>query len=128
VGVALYITFERPVPGVSASSVDGKAIAAALEELDGAARVCNVRPLSDFISHSADEVAAMADDLGIDKVETPEERWFLPQEGLRVLEALLAYARRTSELAEATTDLESAVSVLRAASTAGTRFHLAVDF
>src|SRR2546428_12404557 len=55
-GVALYVTFERPIPKVKEWDACGKTLADNLDKLDRIAKKHNLFTLSEFISVSPEEV------------------------------------------------------------------------
>lgn len=55
-GVAYYVVLDRPVEGITASSVDGKALARATKQLSRVAKQHKVPDLLDFVSASPDEM------------------------------------------------------------------------
>jgi hypothetical protein len=123
-GVAFYLSLETELDGTDAASVDGKAMARAEAELDRIAEQAGVPTLLSFFSASAEELAGVED---IADLEVPPIRWFAPEEGLRVVDALLNGARDQPKLAHAMADLTAMRVVLRAAADAGVRFHLSID-
>ena len=55
-GAAYFPVFQREIEGLTAATaISGKAISRASEELDELAQTANVKPLSEFISMSAEE-------------------------------------------------------------------------
>ena len=126
-GVAWYVALEQRVSGVDSSSVDGKALAGASEQLDGLALQLGLEPLSSFVSHCPDEAAELAAELGFDSEDVPEVSWFSAELGLRTVRGLLAHVRRIEGSSRVAADLEAMERVLARATQAGVRFHVAVD-
>jgi len=130
VSVAWYIVLERKIPGFEIF-IDGKALGHASELLDSLARDAGVLPLSEFFSASAEELAGFAADHGVDLKElgtVPAEKWFLPEEGLTTLGALMKAAESRKIADHIVKDLQDFQAVLQTAQTNGVRWHLAVDF
>ncbi len=133
-GVALYVALEKEVPGFDASSVCGKSLAGAQEELDAIARREGLAPLESFLSVAPEDVRAFLEGEGEtpEGLELPAEEWFSPAEGLKTVRGLLhrlgeepSAVRRARAVRD---DLEAVEQVLVAANEHGVRFHLAIDF
>lgn len=133
-GAALSIALDRDVPGVDASSVDGKSLARALTRLDRLAEERGLTPLASFISVSPEEAA---DVLGFEDGDAegssavPESQWSAPDEGLAtvrgLLEALRADPDALPRSEQVVADLEACERVLAAAAGVHGRFRLGVD-
>lgn len=121
-GVALYIALKKDIPGTD-TMIDGKMLGRAEKSLADAAQRLGVRPLTDFLSTSADEAADL---LGEDMPGAT--KWFSAEEGLRTVDALLADIDTSAELRAAKDDLLGCRRVLREALKHGASWHLAIDF
>jgi hypothetical protein len=130
-GAALFITLERQIPGIDASSVGGKLLSRNLDWLNEASGKLNVRPLGDLISVNSDEAADFLEGEGMDtgELSIPPEQWFDADEGLKTLGALLLHTESTKpEQKNLLEDLRSCMQVLERAKQNDVRFHFAVDF
>jgi hypothetical protein len=127
--VAWYVVLEREIPGFEIF-INGKALGHASELLDSLARDAGVLPLSDFFSASAEGLTSFAADHGVDlnDLGRAPEKWFLPEDGLSTLHALMKEAERRKIGDHIVSDLREFEAVLRAAELNGIRWHLAVDF
>jgi predicted RNase H-like HicB family nuclease len=130
--VALYISLEKEIDGFDASSVCGKALSRAQDQLDRIATKLGLTPLEKFISVGEEEFdMALGDEIPED-IEVPEYKWFSAKDGLKTVQGLLKYlGENPSALAEAERvmdDLESAERVLQAAVKKKVRFHFGIDF
>ena len=131
--VAFYIVLEREIAGF-AHGVNGNAIAHAGDVLETLAKEASVKPLMEFFSASADELAGVAEDHGIDLkekgVRLPAEQWFPAEEGLKTVSALTdAVESKGLDRADAIlADLLDFKRVLEAARANGVGWHLAVDY
>lgn len=126
-GAALYIVLETEIPGLD-TMVDGKMLSRAEERLADAATRRGVRPLMEFFSMNPEEAGGFLEGEGLEGVvEVPAEQWFLPEEGLRTVQALLGEAEASPELSEALQDLQGFQRILQEAEKNGVRWHLAVD-
>lgn len=133
VSLAYFIVTDKEVEGLD-TFVNGKAVAHASEK--GLAKLCGqleVRPLTDFISQSPEELAELLDDLGSDVPEPlPEEAWFTPEEGLMTVRALIAHLsgnpgalRNAVAIVDELREYEAVLSRLIGP---GVRWHFSVDF
>jgi hypothetical protein len=130
-GAALFITLEREIPGINASSVGGKFLSRNLDWLNEASAKLDVRPLGDLISLNPDEAAAFLEGEGMEAgaVSIPSEQWFDADEGLRTVGALLHHTETTKpEQKNLLEDLAACKQVLERAKQNNVRFHFAVDF
>jgi hypothetical protein len=128
--VAWYVVLERKIPGFEIF-INGKALGHASELLDSLARDEGVLPLSAFFSASTEELTGFASDHGVDLQElgtAPPEKWFLPEDGLRTLDALMKAAESRKIEEHIVKDLRDFQAVLQTAQANGVRWHLAVDF
>ena len=129
-GVALFITLEKMLPGVDALSVSGKFLAKNLEWLDETAKNSGVRPLSELISINPAEAADFWEGEGVsDLTDLPAEQWFEAEDGLQIIQALLKQveSQRPND-AQLFDDLRSCRQVLDLAKQEKVRFHFSVDF
>ena len=111
--------------------VNGKAIAHSDEEALGTIfEEIGEKHLEEFLSPAPEELEDFLEDAG--DVELPDEEWFAPDDGLKIVNALLSYlARNTGALdnqAAVISDLEEYRLVLSQLKERGIRWHLAVDF
>src|SRR5262245_33322838 len=125
-GAALYIVLESQIPGLD-TMADGKRLSRAEERLAEAATRLGVRPFMEFFSMNPDEAGDFLCGEGLDDVEVPAEQWFLANEGLKTVQALLGEVERRPELWDVREDLLGFERVLKAAEQNGVRWHLAVD-
>jgi hypothetical protein len=129
-GFAYYPTFKSEVRGVDATSVSGKSIAKAMDELTAIAQSGNVRSLQDFVSVGADEIAALTGEDVAD--DAPPVRWFDLMDGLSSVRALIQILEtkpdavpRSDRIVQ---DLRAVESALVAAMKVGTQFRFTMDF
>ena len=124
-GTALYIALQKTLPDVD-TMIDGKMLSKAEKQLAKAAKRLGVRPLMEFFSSSADEAADL---LGEDVagIDIPAAQWFSAEEGLKIVDALLAAADGSPDLRVARDYLLGCQRVLREAQKHGVRWHLAID-
>lgn len=124
-GSALYIVVEntdhKALPALS--SVNGKAVASDLKNLDRDAQRQNVEPLSSFISMDA---ADAADLLGedIEDLDVPTE-WWPAEEPLATVIALIQHVK--SEETAVRADLSAYQKVLETARDRNLRVRFAID-
>lgn len=128
-GLAWYVTLNKPLKDPDpATSISGKALAHNDEPLESLAKSLNVRPLTDFVSVSADDVD---DILGDDAPDVEiEESWFEPADGLRTVRALSQDLRKATKLDQpdhVAKDLAALERILMAAEEKKAKFHLSVD-
>jgi hypothetical protein len=126
-GAALYIVLERQIPGFD-TSIDGKMLSKAEGPLAQLAKRLDVRPLMEFFSMNPEDAGGVlgAEELG--DVDIPAEQWFLADEGLATIQALLGGIEGSPELEKVKEDLFGLERVLKVAQTNRVRWHLAVDF
>ena len=129
-GSAYYIVLDQP--DVDAD-VNGKWLAAEGRRLDRLAKSTNVRPLGDFVSMSAEDLEAAADDFGVElDGPAPEEQWFTASEGIDWLsamrDAILANPAALKNPQAVLADLVEYEQVLTHAHHAEAKWHLAVDY
>lgn len=130
-GAALFITLEREIPDIDASSVGGKLLSRNLDWLNEASVKLNVRPLGDLISLNPEEAAAFLEGEGLDAggLTIPAEQWFGADEGLATVGALLQHTESTKpEEKKLLEDLRTCKQVLEQAKQNNVRFHFTVDF
>jgi hypothetical protein len=131
-GVAAYVVIEKEVPSATKliRSIDGKALARALEELSSIAGSLNVAPLLAFFSASPEMVASVID-LDASDPSIPPEAWFDPTDGLKTADALLSQLRggedRVDHQDGVVAELEAIRAILIIAREEETRFHMALD-
>jgi hypothetical protein len=68
-GVAIFVSFEREIPGIQGWDMGGKLLARSLDRLDRVARRLQLKPLSEFQSISDEEFADLVDP-GEEPIET----------------------------------------------------------
>jgi hypothetical protein len=131
-GAALYIVPERDVEGFE-MMVDGKELGHS-EQLDQLAGLAGVRPLMEFFSQDAEELAEFLEAEGIEPPAggVAAEQWFTAEDGLISVRGILAYLEAnpgaTSHGLGIIEDLKAFESVLERLGSEGIRWHLAVDF
>lgn len=128
-GVAYYVSLEGQ--DLDSSEVDGKGLAAAMEDLNMICEELKISSLEAFLGQPGDELAdLLGDDLDLE--EPLEEIWFPAADGLAVVRPLLAYLRlHPGALANSDgvlSDLDSLQQLLQRAEQAGLRWHLSIDF
>lgn len=119
-GAAHYIVLEKDIDGLD-TAMDGKRLSGYIEVLDKTARELGVRPLSEFFSMPADELAEFMD--GADDVELPPLKHFSAQDGLDTVRALLP----RPEAKPALLDLQDCERILTAAAEHGIGWHFQID-
>jgi hypothetical protein len=126
-GAAYFIVLEHKVEGVD-TAMDGKSISRNIEELDGAARSLNVRPLSEYFSVDPESVANFFEAEGFEgeKPQLPPLQHFSAQEGLVTVNALLAHP--VGQADGVAQDLRDCQRVLASAAQHGVGWHFEVDF
>lgn len=139
-GSALFISLDNEVSGLD-TLMDGKAISNHDNTIRALCRAAGVPDLWSFFSENPDELSEFLDEEFVDGAHTdsdspssvPAEQWFSPDDGLRVVSALIRSleadptqtAPDTSIVLE---DLRNMDRILRAAGKAGCLWHLSVDF
>jgi hypothetical protein len=132
-GVTVFITFERDFGETNAIHVDGKALATALNWLDGLAQRSSLPTLSSFIAGFSDVLDddALSDELaGTAPGDGDADLWFLPEQGIKTVNGLLRHGKATPTPgfeAGLLADLEGLRAALKAAKAAGVRFRLELD-
>jgi hypothetical protein len=132
-GLALYVTLERGVPGLELL-MGGKHLARAQPVLDGFAKRNGLTSLEAVYSCSPEEEADAMEFHGGNPAEfsIPPEQWFDAIDGLRTVRALLPFVRenpaRFQDANGVLGDLEDMEQILAAAEKHGVRFHMAYDF
>lgn len=120
-GAAYYIVLEKEIDGLD-TTMDGKCLLREIESLDSAARELGVRPLSEFVSMDADD---LADILGDDAagIDVPPLQWFAAQDGLATVSAL----QPRQEAQPALHDLKDCERILTAAAQHKIGWHFQID-
>jgi hypothetical protein len=137
-GSALYIVLERDIDGFD-PFVNGKALSVHNDDLDRLAKEIGVTPLMDFFSVSPEEaldfIQGEFEASGEEMPELPPphpEKWFLPDEGLRTVQALQEHLVMNKESPQdwkgVLSDLDEFEKVLKRAQKENVRWHLGVDF
>jgi hypothetical protein len=123
---AYFIVLEKQIDGLDLS-MDGKSISHRIDDLDAVAHELGVRPLSEFVSISADAANEILQDEDIDEGESelPSLQQFTAEEGLKTVRALAAHSvGRTGGVAQ---DLRECERILSATGQHGVRWHFEVD-
>ena len=126
-GAAYFIVLERKIEGV-VTGMNGKSLSRHIESLDEAAHQLGVRPLSEFFSADAEQLADFMEGEGMDvgDVKPPALQQFTAQAGLATIRALAAHtAARDDSVAQ---DLRECDRILSAAAEHGVGWHFEVDF
>ena len=129
---AYYIVLDREIDGIDLF-VNGKAVARESDRLALMTQALGLRDINEFVSADPDDLAATAEEFGIDLPdEPPPETWFAPEEGLSWVSQLQAHlTANPDEVGDADTvldDLAEYRALLNAAQTHEVRWHFAVDF
>jgi hypothetical protein len=128
-GAAIFVSLEKTIEGVSASSVDGKFLAKSQSKLDAICKKNGQKPLGAFISVNPDDLDGLPGLLT--KLAQTKGQWFDCADGLKTVEFLLTYLEQhPSEIdhPQVIVDLRATRQVLEQAQGQETRFHLSVDF
>ena len=131
--VAWYIVLERRITGFN-HIVDGKALGRAEHTLDALADDLGVQRLMQFFSASPEELADFAGAQGLDlrenPIQTPSEKWFSANDGLKSVSALMEALedKKIEHAGPIIQDLKEFKRVLDAAREDGVRWHLSIDF
>jgi hypothetical protein len=121
--LAYYIVLEKKIDGLD-TMMNGKSLAHHIESLDEAAKKLGVRPLSDFVSVSSEEIVELLGDDVEGSKPWPLEQ-FPAKDGLATVSALLAYTQvHTDHVAE---DLRECELILKAAAEHGVGWHFQID-
>ena len=132
---SMYIVVEGEDPGFD-TYVNGRSLAANEDALEKIAHRLNVKPLLDFFSADVNSMALLLDEGAGDAelVKTlPPPQWFLPNDGLVTVQALLKEFRQNPTLLGSATltvvaELEEYENVLKKAAQRKSRWHLAVSW
>src|SRR5215469_7236995 len=126
---SLYIVLEKKIPN-SDTFVNGNMLSRNTEELDKLAKRLKVTPLMEFFSPSKGELASVVGDEEVENITLPEEKWFMAEDGLQTVGALLSGLgkSRLSGDARVESELREFITVLELAKSNGVRWHLAVDY
>jgi hypothetical protein len=128
---AFYIVLQESIPGVDAIGLEGRALSKYSTRLEALAKQAGVRSLFDFFSANPKELAGFLEDHPEKETVTiPEERWFLAEEGLKTISALLKSLvevppAATSKVAK---ELKQFQHVLEVARSRHIRWHLGIDY
>ncbi len=135
--LGIVIVLEAEVAGVEPRNVDGRILAVHRHALDGMAHEMDVPGLGEFVAFSHVEAEALAADMKFDAPTTGSQsgRWFESSKGLEVVRAIKEYIELDPDETIEIESPEAVVSglsdlqrVLEAATAAGTRFRLTVDY
>lgn len=129
--VAYYIVLDNDDPGFE-TFVNGKAVAHAIDDLDGLCDASGLARLESFVGQSAEDYA----DLLGEEIEFPEGQesgnlWFEPEAGIAWVDALMAAINASPDTlrdrGRVLDDLAEYKKVLVQARDIGARWHLALD-
>lgn len=125
-GMSLSVVFNKKVAAYDTLGADHKAVGAAIERLEKAAKKNKLATLSEFHSIDPDEAAEIFD-MVPEEMGLPPLQWFDPKKGLAAARGLIALLRenpkavpKSSEILE---DLEEIEQELLAASKQKAKFH-----
>ena len=131
-GVAHFFVFNKS-PGFD-TYVSGKAIAQADESLAKLARKLKVRPLSEFLSMSSEDVADAIEDFDLPggvATQVEAEQWFAPDEVLATVRALSKHIKSSPKSVSNATDILADLAlyedVLLKAKRKRLKCHLSID-
>jgi len=133
--VAYYIVLDVEDPGFE-TFVNGKAVARAAEGLNALCQAQGLPPLDSFLGQSMEDFADFLDeDIALPEGEDGGEKWFDPEEGIRLITALSAAIQANPAalgvaaegVAEVLEDLEEYRAVLAQAAAIEARWYLALD-
>jgi hypothetical protein len=130
-GVAYFIEFDNAELEVDCT--DGKSVARAMDALNAFAIDLGITPLEHFMGQSMDDIGDMlGEEIEMEDGSDGSASWFEPQEGIAVLEkliaALKANPKRLKSSAAVIEDLQSYSAALGFAQEQGAKWHLAIDF
>jgi hypothetical protein len=129
-GVAIFISFERDFGNETGITIDGKAIAAHLDDLDAMAQRIQLPPLSDFFGNHAELLDTLGVDIDADVDVAAKTNWFEAASAIKTVNGLLRQGKATPSLgfdAALVQDLEDLCAALKAAKAAQVRFCLSLD-
>jgi hypothetical protein len=134
-GAPWFVCLERNIPDVDHASLDGEFVAQEFDELDRVAARLHVRPISDFLCGTPEQIDnALKEWRRKHTGQPPEikEHWFDASEGLRTITALLEHLRlEAAEFYEETNptieDLEAIQRILERAAECKVRFHFSAE-
>ena len=128
-GVAYYICLDRGNLE-AATTVDGKALGRAANDLHKICDELGLRSIDEFVGMSADDVERLVDEKINVLGKQREPMWFTPDEGIACFSKLVEYLRSNPKFIADTSavvqDLEDLIKTLVRANTAGARWHLAI--
>lgn len=125
-----FPAFDKELPYMDASTVDGRAISLNLGILDAAAERAGLTPLAAFVDANTLFIEVQGED-----AEPPENlppvQWYSAAEGTKTVRHLLDYVQENPESIEehesTVSDLETLQATLHVAHEHGARFHLLID-
>lgn len=132
--VGYAIAFEREIEGLDPRTFDGRKLALERHSVDAIAHEYDLPGLGEFVAFSHDEAEALAADMKFDAPTVGSEtgRWFQPQNGLEVVQQILAHleenpddVRDAEAIRSGLTSLESMLSLAVASAI---RFRLSVTY
>ncbi len=133
--VAYYVVLDVDDPGFE-TFVNGKAVARAADRLNALCAAQGLPPLDSFLGQSMDDFADFLDeDIPLPEGEDGAEKWFDPQEGIRLITALIAAIQANpaalggsaEAVEEVLEDLAEYQAVLAQAAAIKARWYLALD-
>jgi hypothetical protein len=127
--VSFCVVFEADVPPHGTLGGDNVELVRAQAPLERLAQANGLRPLSQFESYDAADLAADLD-VDVGEVDLPPAQWFPAAEGLTAVQALIAHLAAhpatLSRQPEVLTELRVIAGELEAAAQAGVRFRFAL--
>ena len=130
-GTAYFIVLEQPIAGLD-TSMDGKALAGNVDDLDWTAREIGVRSISEFVSPDVESDFLRGEGLDVPQIQLPPVEQFSSKDGLKSVRALLreieAWAPGGKDTTAILTDLRACERILGIAAEHGVRWHFEVDF
>lgn len=134
-GLAYYVTLERPIPGVEPAQKPRARVAARNDKrLSEIAQALGVLELLEFSSQDPSELRSFLSSQGADvsEFDLPEENWFEADAGLKTVRALQAHVRAepasVDDAVGLSRELEAFEEVLTAALQHEIRWHLTIDY
>jgi hypothetical protein len=132
---SIYIVIEGTDPGFD-TFVNGRVIAQYEDDLDRLAADLGVRPLLDFFSADANSMALLEEEgykLPHAAESLPPTQWYVAEEGLNTISALLEYLESHPGFLGADTqaackEMEEYITVLEKAAAKNLHWHLAVSW
>jgi hypothetical protein len=132
---SIYIVIEGIDPGFD-TFVNGRVLAQYEDDLDRLAGELRTRPLLDFFSADANSMALLEEEgykLPHAAESLPPTQWYVAEEGLNTISALLEYldlhpAFLGADTQAARKEMEEYITVLEKAAAKNLKWHLAVSW